>query len=51
MTLVEQYLERLQKATSLSELNDIVDEAAEDDGLSNGEYEEVYMEGLRLARM
>lgn len=51
MTLVEKYLERLQKATSLAELNEIVDEAAEDDALTNGEYEDVYLEGLRLARM
>ena len=48
MTLIEGYLERLRKATSISELNDVVDEAANDDGLTNGEYEEVYTESLNI---
>lgn len=50
MTLVEKYIERLHKAETLADLNEIVDEAANDDRLTNGEYEVVYEESFRMIR-
>jgi len=48
MNLVNEYVQRLANAVSLSVMNDIVEEAAHDDRLTNAEYEEIYLEALRL---
>ena len=48
MEVVAEYLRRLANAVSLSVMNDIVEEAANDDRLTNEEYEMVYAESLKM---
>ena len=47
---MNEYLERIQQADSLDELDSIVEEASFDDSLSNSEYEQIYAAGLSKAQ-
>jgi hypothetical protein len=44
------YIERLKRATTLSELDAIVEMAAADSTITNEEYTKVYECGLRIAQ-
>jgi len=46
--IVNEYLRRLADAVSLSVMNDIVEEAAHDDRLTNEEYQIIYREALMM---
>jgi len=48
MSLYDKYRVRLEKAASLSDMNNIIEEAANDDRLMNWEYEELYTDALIL---
>ena len=44
------YMERIEMADGLEELNEIVEEASYSMDISNGEYERIYAEALRKAQ-
>ena len=51
MGLVEKYIERLQDAWDnggLSAMNDIIEEAANDDRITNDDYQTVYAAGMDI---
>jgi len=48
MKMVDWYIQRLVNAVSLSVMNDIVEEAANDDRLTNEEYQRIYLEALKM---
>ncbi len=48
MTLMEEYIKRITEADTLSEINDIVEEAANDDRITNEEYQKIYSYALDM---
>ena len=46
-SLVDSYLSRASRLHSMSELNELIEAAANDDGLRNQEYERIYSEIVR----
>lgn len=44
------YIEKIKKAETLDELNEIVERAAWDDDLTASEYGEIYMKALKKAQ-
>ena len=47
---MNEYMNRIQKAVSLDELDSIVEQASFDDNLTNSEYEEIYAAGFSKAQ-
>ena len=49
-TDVNSYLSEINSATSLNKVNDVVERAADDDTITNSEYEEVYQSAINWFR-
>lgn len=48
--MYQEYIKRIAEANSIAVLNDIVEEAANDETITNTEYQEVYDAALQAIR-
>ena len=48
--MYQEYIRRIAEADSIAALNDIVEEAANDETITNAEYQEVYNAALEAIR-